>query len=35
MMFGYYIQLGLRSLGRNKALTTLMVLIIGFGVAPR
>jgi hypothetical protein len=32
-MLAYYIQLGLRSLRRNKALTILMVLIIGFGVA--
>ena len=32
-MFGYYLQLGLRSLRRNPALTTLMVMAIGFGVA--
>ncbi len=32
-MFGYYLQLGLRSLRRNPALTALMVLAIGFGVA--
>ncbi|MEO8810509.1 MAG: ABC transporter permease [Rhodanobacter sp.] len=32
-MFGYYLQLGLRSLRRNPALTLLMVMAIGFGVA--
>lgn len=32
-MFAYYFQLGLRSLRRNPALTTLMVMAIGFGVA--
>ena len=32
-MFGYYFQLGLRSLRRNPVLTTLMVVAIGFGVA--
>ncbi|HWU75537.1 MAG TPA: ABC transporter permease [Rhodanobacter sp.] len=32
-MFGYYLQLGLRSLRRNPALTALMVMAIGFGVA--
>lgn len=32
-MFGYYLNLALRSLRRNPALTALMVLIIGFGVA--
>ncbi|MCP1373527.1 ABC transporter permease [Dyella lutea] len=32
-MFGYYFQLGLRSLRRNPALTALMVMAIGFGVA--
>ena len=32
-MFAYYFQLGLRSLRRNPALTALMVLAIGFGVA--
>ena len=32
-MFAYYLQLGLRSLRRNPALTALMVLTIGFGVA--
>lgn len=32
-MFAYYLKLGLRSLRRNPALTALMVLIIGFGVA--
>ncbi len=33
MMFAYYFQLGLRSLRRNPALTALMVMAIGFGVA--
>ncbi|GAB2557237.1 ABC transporter permease [Rhodanobacter koreensis] len=32
-MFGYYLELGLRSLKRNPALTALMVMAIGFGVA--
>jgi putative ABC transport system permease protein len=32
-MFAYYFQLGLRSLKRNPALTALMVMAIGFGVA--
>jgi len=32
-MFGYYIQLGLRSLRRNPILTLLMVLGIGLGIA--
>lgn len=32
-MFGYYVELGLRSLRRNPALTALMVMAIGFGVA--
>jgi putative ABC transport system permease protein len=32
-MFAYYFQLGLRSLRRNPALTALMVMAIGFGVA--
>ncbi|THD09840.1 ABC transporter permease [Rhodanobacter lindaniclasticus] len=32
-MFTYYLQLGLRSLRRNPALTALMVMAIGFGVA--
>ena len=32
-MFAYYFQLGMRSLKRNPALTTLMVLAIAFGVA--
>ncbi|RDS83021.1 ABC transporter permease [Dyella monticola] len=32
-MFTYYIQLGLRSLKRNPALTALMVMAIGFGVS--
>lgn len=32
-MFGYYLNLALRSLKRNKALTALMVLTIAFGVS--
>ncbi|MFC5579505.1 ABC transporter permease [Rhodanobacter terrae] len=32
-MFVHYLTLGLRSLRRNPALTTLMVMAIGFGVA--
>jgi putative ABC transport system permease protein len=32
-MFGYYLQLGLRSLRRNPVLTTLMVVGIGLGIA--
>ena len=32
-MFAHYFELGLRSLRRNPALTTLMVMAIGFGVA--
>ncbi len=32
-MFGYYLDLALRSLKRHKALTALMILTIGFGVA--
>jgi len=32
-MFAYYVDLGLRSLRRNPALTALMVMAIGFGVA--
>lgn len=32
-MFGYYLGLALRSLKRNPALTALMVMAIGFGVA--
>jgi len=32
-MFGYYFQLGMRSLRRNPVLTALMVIAIGFGVA--
>jgi len=32
-MLGYYFRLGLRSLRRNPALTALMVMAIGFGVA--
>jgi putative ABC transport system permease protein len=31
-MFGYYFDLALRSLGRNKALTALMVLAIALGI---
>jgi len=33
MMFGYYLELALRSLRRSPGLTALMVLAIGFGVA--
>ena len=32
MMFGYYLDLALRSLKRNKMLTTLMVVAIGLGI---
>ncbi len=32
-MLAYYFHLGLRSLRRNPALTTLMVMAVGFGVA--
>jgi putative ABC transport system permease protein len=32
-MFGYYLELALRSLKRSPGLTALMVLAIGFGVA--
>jgi putative ABC transport system permease protein len=32
MMFGYYLELALRSLRRNKALTALMVLAIALGI---
>jgi putative ABC transport system permease protein len=32
-MFAYYLDLALRSLKRNPALTALMILTIGFGVA--
>ena len=32
-MFAYYLDLALRSLKRHKALTALMILTIGFGVA--
>jgi putative ABC transport system permease protein len=32
-MFGYYLDLAIRSLKRSPGLTALMVLIIGFGVA--
>lgn len=32
-MFGYYLDLALRSLKRNPALTALMIVAIGFGVA--
>ena len=31
-MFGYYLQLALRGFGRNKVLTTLMVLTIAVGI---
>ncbi|MGC1547867.1 MAG: ABC transporter permease [Rhodanobacter sp.] len=31
-MFGYYLDLALRSLGRNRVLTGLMVLAIGLGI---
>ncbi|HET8898145.1 MAG TPA: ABC transporter permease, partial [Rhodanobacteraceae bacterium] len=31
-MFGYYVDLALRSLKRNKVLTALMVLAIGLGI---
>lgn len=31
-MFGYYFDLALRSLGRSKALTTLMVLAVALGI---
>jgi putative ABC transport system permease protein len=31
-MFGYYLELALRSLGRNKSLTLLMVLAIAVGI---
>src|ERR1700761_5826498 len=31
-MFGYYLDLALRSLGRNKVLTALMVLAIAVGI---
>ncbi|MCX7513675.1 ABC transporter permease [Frateuria hangzhouensis] len=31
-MFGYYLQLALRSLGRNRVLTTLMVLALALGI---
>lgn len=32
MMFGYYLDLALRSLKRNRVLTTLMVLALGLGI---
>jgi putative ABC transport system permease protein len=32
-MLGYYLELGFRSLRRNAALTALMVIAIGFGIA--
>lgn len=32
-MFGYYLDLALRSLKRSPGLTALMILIVGFGVA--
>src|SRR3569623_437997 len=31
-MFGYYLNLALRSLGRNRVLTTLMVLALALGI---
>lgn len=31
-MFGYYLHLAIRSLGRNKVLTALMVLALGLGI---
>ncbi|HEY0198535.1 MAG TPA: ABC transporter permease, partial [Rhodanobacter sp.] len=31
-MFGYYLDLALRSLKRNKVLTALMVLCVGLGI---
>lgn len=31
-MFGYYLELALRSLGRNKVLTTLMILALALGI---
>ena len=34
-MFGYYLNLALRSFKRNKALTALMVLAIALASAPR
>src|SRR5699024_5254699 len=32
-VIAYYLQLALRSLRRNRAITVLMIVIIGFGVA--
>jgi putative ABC transport system permease protein len=32
-MFGYYLELAIRSLKRSPGLTALMVLAVGFGVA--
>ena len=32
-MFGYYLELAVRSLRRSPGLTALMILSIGFGVA--
>ncbi|MFK2877879.1 ABC transporter permease [Rhodanobacter hydrolyticus] len=32
-MFGYYLELALRSMKRSPGLTALMILVIGFGVA--
>ena len=34
-MFGYYLNLALRSFKRNKALTVLMVLAIALGIGAR
>ncbi|MEO7053145.1 MAG: ABC transporter permease, partial [Rhodanobacter sp.] len=31
-MFGYYLDLALRSLKRNRVLTSLMVLALGLGI---
>lgn len=31
-MIGYYLHLALRSFGRNKILTTLMVLAVALGI---
>jgi putative ABC transport system permease protein len=31
-MFGYYLELAIRSLRRNVALTALMVVVVGFGI---
>lgn len=34
-MFGYYLNLAVRSFRRNKALTVLMVLAIALGIGAR